>query len=247
VRDITTFARELQVQHLTLYSFSRQNWSRSAEEVAGLMMLLEQYCIAEVDTFMKNNLRLQTIGQTMRLPPSTQKALYELVELTKNNTGMILSLALDYGGREEIVHAAQALAYDIQAKRLAPEHVNEASFAQRLYTHTMPDPDLLIRTSGEMRISNFLLWQLAYAELYFCRVRWPDFTRGHFTLALQEYAKRKRRFGGVPSSHTEVTFDDSTHENVAPLSRTYSLNSSDVDRSKVRSRTLEHNSFSKIG
>lgn len=197
VRDITIYARELGLDYLTLYSFSRQNWRRPASEVAGLMTLLEDYCRGERDLLMRNEIRLVTIGDLNRLPNSTRRALKNLAEETRNNTMMTMCLALDYGGREEIVGAVRRLAVEVEAGRVAPYVIDEAMIAARLDTAAMPDPDLLIRTSGERRVSNFLLWQLAYAELYFTQVRWPDFSRGHFAQALDDFAQRQRRFGAL--------------------------------------------------
>lgn len=197
VRDITVHARELGLDFLTLYSFSRQNWRRPASEVAGLMTLLEDYCRGERDLLMRNEIRLVTIGDLNRLPSSTRRALEQLAQETRGNTMMTMCLALDYGGREEIVGAMRALAADVAAQKLHPDAIDERMIASRLDTAAMPDPDLIIRTSGERRVSNFLLWQLAYAELYFTPVRWPDFGRSHFAHALQDYAQRQRRFGAA--------------------------------------------------
>jgi undecaprenyl diphosphate synthase len=200
VRDITTFAREAGIEHLTLYSFSRQNWCRSASEVAGLMGLLEDYCLRESDTLMDNGIRLVTIGAVGRLPDSTRSALLGLCRLTENNRAMTLCLAVDYGGREELVSAVQRIVQAAQDKQLAAQDIDEAVVQAHLLTAGMPDPDLLIRTSGEQRISNFLLWQLAYAEMHFTTARWPEFRRGHFATALQDFARRHRRFGGCGTS-----------------------------------------------
>ncbi len=197
VREITTFSRELDIPYLTLYSFSVQNWQRPPEEVAGLMQLLEEYCVNERDTLMENAIRLNTIGEMSRLPQSTQDALCELIEATGDNRSMTLTLAIDYGGREEIVAAVRRLAHDVKTRRLAPDKIDETAIETRLDTALLPDPDLLIRTSGEMRISNFLLWQVAYAELYFTDVCWPDFTREEFSAALRDFAGRERRFGAT--------------------------------------------------
>jgi undecaprenyl diphosphate synthase len=196
VRDITTFARELGISYLTLYSFSRQNWRRPAEEVTGLMGLLEDYCAREVDTLMKHDIRLVTIGDRSRIPHSTRQALQTLTEQTRDNASMTLCLAVDYGGREEIVAAIKRMGRDLQAERLNLQDLDEAVVDSYLQTAAMPDPDLLIRTSGEMRISNFLLWQLAYAEMHFCAAYWPQFERRHFARALVDFAQRDRRFGG---------------------------------------------------
>jgi undecaprenyl diphosphate synthase len=197
VRDITTYARELGISYLTLYSFSVQNWRRPADEVAGLMGLLEEYCTNERDTLMKNDIKLSTIGELSRLPPSTRDALTKLIEETADNRGMTLTLAIDYGGREEIVAAVRRLAVDIRAKRIAPEKVDETAIETRLDTALIPDPDLVIRTSGEKRLSNFLLWQVAYSEFHFTNVRWPDFRREDFAAALADFGTRQRRFGGT--------------------------------------------------
>ncbi len=197
VRDITTFSRELEIPYLTLYSFSVQNWARPADEVAGLMVLLRDYCVRERDVLMENDIRLNVIGSLARLPDFTRDAVVALCNETDDNRSMTLTLALDYGGREEIVEAARRLAHDVKHKRLSPEAIDEAALAARLDTALMPDPDLVIRTSGELRVSNFLLWQIAYAELHFTPVRWPEFTRAHFLAALEDFARRERRFGGV--------------------------------------------------
>ena len=203
VRDLTTFARELGIGHLTLYSFSRQNWRRPPTEVAGLMLLLEDYCASEHETLMKHQIRLKTIGELSRLPASTRRALQKAVDATAGNRMMTLTLAVDYGGREELVGAVKRLALDLRSKRLHAENIDESAISSRLDTAFMPDPDLLIRTSGELRISNFLLWQLAYAELHFTDVCWPDFTRAHFTHALWDFARRERRFGATAEQVTE--------------------------------------------
>ncbi len=196
VRDITTFARELGIAHLTLYSFSRQNWRRPAAEVVGLMALLEDYCEKERATLMENGIRLVTIGAVARLPDSTRAALLNLSNQTAKNNEMTLCLAVDYGGREELVAAVQRIAQAAQDQQIQAGDIDEAVVQAHLHTAGMPDPDLLIRTSGEQRISNFLLWQLAYAEMHFTPARWPEFQRDHFATALQDFAQRERRFGG---------------------------------------------------
>lgn len=199
VREITTFSRELEIPYLTLYSFSVQNWRRPPDEVAGLFQLLEEYCEDERDTLMDNNIRLAIIGDLSRLPSSTRDAVLRLMEETANNTMMTLTLAVDYGAREEMILAARRLAEAVRDGTLDSESIDEAKISSYLYTRNMPDPDLLVRTSGELRLSNFLLWQAAYAELYFTEVHWPDFTRSDFAAALRAYAGRHRRFGGVDS------------------------------------------------
>lgn len=197
VRNITTFARELGIAYLTLFSFSRQNWRRPPEEVAGLMKLLADYCRDERDTLMKNDVRLVTIGQLTRLPEEVRQALETLIEATAGNRSMTLTLAVDYGAREEIAEAVRRIAQDVRSKRLSPEQIDESLIEAHLDTALMPDPDLVIRTSGEMRVSNFLLWQLAYSELYFTELRWPDFSRQHFSDALWAFARRERRYGAT--------------------------------------------------
>jgi undecaprenyl diphosphate synthase len=227
VRDITTCAREMGIQYLTLYSFSRQNWRRPPSEVAGLMALLEDYCQSERDTLMRNEIRLTTIGDTSRLPQATSDALGGLAHATRNNGMMTLCLAVDYGGREEIVSAVQRLAEDLRTGTLCADAIDEAAIAKRLDTACMPDPDLLIRTSGEIRVSNFLLWQLAYAELHFTPVRWPDFTRDHFASALADYQGRQRRFGQTQVVHPRGPITDFhegfdvgfLHDETAPCSK----------------------------
>ena len=177
VREITRACREAGVEALTLYSFSTENWKRPADEVAALMGLLGRYLIDERREILENGVRLNAIGQLDKLPLAVRAALKELIHASRNNTGMVLTLALSYGGRNEIVEAARSLAKKAASGRLRPDAIDEAAFAAELGTAGLPDPDLLIRTSGELRISNFLLWQLAYAEIYVTDVLWPDFRR----------------------------------------------------------------------
>ncbi len=195
VRDITTACRERGVKFLTLYSFSTENWSRPPDEVDGLMELLRVYLRDELPTLKKNGVRLATIGDESRLPFLVRAALEVTKQATVQETGMQLTLALSYGSRDEIIAAVQSLARDAKAGRLAPETIDAAMFSSRLQTASMPDPDLVIRTSGEQRISNFLLWQLAYAELWFTDVAWPSFGREHLDEAFAAFARRQRRFG----------------------------------------------------
>lgn len=204
VRDLTTFARELELRCLTLFSFSAQNWRRPPQEVAGLMLLLEEYCEQELKTLMDNDIRLSVIGTLGRFPESTRKAVHHVMNETDQNRSMTLTLALDYGGREEMIAATQRLARDVAAGRLDPADVDEEAISSRLDTAGLPDPDLIIRTSGERRISNFLLFQMAYAELHFIDVRWPDFGRPDFAQALWDFAGRDRRFGGLTPSPDEA-------------------------------------------
>jgi undecaprenyl diphosphate synthase len=195
VRTITTHARELGIGCLTLYSFSSENWGRPKDEVEGLMGLLRDYLTEELPTLQKNNIRLRAIGDIARLPMLVRTVLGSVELATQKNTGMDLCLALSYGSRDELVMAAKQLAADVQSGKLKLQDVNADALQARLYTHGLPDPDLLIRTSGELRISNFLLWQVAYAELYVTDKAWPDFTAHDFDQALVSLDQRQRRFG----------------------------------------------------
>lgn len=195
VRKIVTAVRKEEVPFLTLYAFSSENWQRPDEEVGALMGLLGHYLASELKTMRQQDIRLQVIGDTSRLPANIRAILQETVQETAENRTMTLILALSYGGRAELVSAARRLAVRALAGEILPEEIDDAQFADCLETRGIPDPDLLIRTSGEMRISNFLLWQIAYAELYFCDTYWPDFDEEQLQLALAEYARRQRRFG----------------------------------------------------
>lgn len=194
-KEIVRAAGKLGIQVLTLFAFSTENWRRPQAEIDALMMLLEEYIRRETQELMDNNVRFQVIGRMEGLPDSVRGKLEQTIELTAGNTGMILNLALNYSGRMEIVDAARSLARLSQEGLLDPEEIDEEAFRQHLYTRDLPDPDLLIRTSGEMRISNFLLWQLAYAELYVTPVLWPDFTARDLEQAILAYQRRERRFG----------------------------------------------------
>jgi undecaprenyl diphosphate synthase len=195
VREVVRAARELGVSALTLFAFSEQNWDRPPDEVDALMELLYKYVLEEHDEIMQNTIRLVAIGALDRLPTLVREPLFSLVEESKENRGMVLCLALSYGGREDIVGAARRLAEEVRAGRIDPDEINEVTFESRLATAQLPPLDLLIRTSGEFRLSNFLLWQTAYAELYFTEVMWPDFRREHLLEALDSYRQRERRFG----------------------------------------------------
>ena len=195
VRETVEAAAEVGVRYLTLYAFSTENWSRPAHEVMALMQLLVHTIRQETPTLLKNNIRLQAIGQIENLPASCQKELAEAIELTKAGTGTTLLLALSYSGRWDLTQAAQRMAAAVAAGSLQPDQITEATVAGFLSTAGMPDPELLIRTSGEQRISNFLLWQLAYTELFITDLLWPDFRREHFYDALRAYQQRERRFG----------------------------------------------------
>ena len=208
VRDVTRAAREIGIQALTLYAFSSQNWQRPVEEVAGLMALLRDYLMSERSEILDNAIRLDAIGDIERLPPLVREPLDELRTVSAANHGMTLTLALSYGGRESIARAVRAVARDAAAGALAPDQVDVERFAAYLPTSRLPPLDLLIRTSGEQRISNFMLWEIAYAELVFVDVLWPEFRREHLYACLDQYAARERRFGltaGQLASDVEPT------------------------------------------
>jgi undecaprenyl diphosphate synthase len=195
VRETVEAAAELGVPYLTLYAFSTENWSRPKYEVEALMQLLVSTIRKETETLNKNNIRLQSIGDTESLPQACKKQLQEAIELTSKNTRMTLVLALSYSGRWDLVNAMQKVAAQVKAGELAPEAINENTVKECLATAGMPDPELLIRTSGEQRISNFLLWQLAYTELYITDLLWPDFRKEHLYEAILAFQQRERRFG----------------------------------------------------
>lgn len=197
VREIITFARELEIEILTLYAFSNENWRRPAMEIGQLMMFLERYLKKELKTMMAQEIRFKAIGQIERLPESVIRWVRSVEKKTERNKKMTLALALSYGGRTEIVDAVKNALEDLQAERISIKDLDENLFSNYLYTRDIPDPDLMIRTSGEVRISNFFLWQLAYTELYFTKTFWPDFRRRDFLLALLDYQSRERRFGLV--------------------------------------------------
>jgi undecaprenyl diphosphate synthase len=195
VHRITEAAAELGIEYLTLYAFSTENWNRPKEEVDALMVLLVDTIAKETPTLMKNNIRLQTIGDLSRLPQNTHDKFMECIQQTSNNTGLTLIIALSYSARWELIQAAKHIAQAVQNGTLLPEDINEEVLSSHLTTAQVPDPDLLIRTSGELRISNFLLWQLAYSELYFTDCLWPEFTNEEFYQAIVDYQHRERRFG----------------------------------------------------
>jgi undecaprenyl diphosphate synthase len=195
VRDVIEAGTELAVKYITLYAFSTENWNRPKEEVNALMELLVSTLRSEVNELHKNNIRLITIGNIADLPKKCQQQLQESKDITAKNTGLTLILALSYSGRWEIVEAIKKISIQVQEGLLLPEEINEEIVAMNLTTNTIPDPELLIRTSGEMRISNFLLWQIAYSELYITEVLWPDFRKKHLHEAIVDYQKRERRFG----------------------------------------------------
>lgn len=197
VREITQECARKHIGQLTLYAFSYENWKRPKTEVDFLMKLLKRYLVRERKEIQENNIRLTAIGRISGLPKSVQKELAFGIEESKHNTGMILCLALNYGGRAEIIDAAKRLAEDAKNANIDLDKVDEDTFRQYLYMPEMLDPDMLIRTGGEMRISNFLLWEVSYTELYVSPVYWPDFRKEQLEEALREYAKRERRFGGI--------------------------------------------------
>jgi len=195
VREVVTACRELGIKILTLYAFSIENWRRPKEEVKALMGLLKDYLLKERQEMIENNIRLSAVGRLGDLPSDVQTTLQETMRMTKDCDGMILNLALSYGGRSEILHAVQGILSDFQKKKIEPEEINQERFTRYLWTWGLPDPDLLIRTSGEFRISNFLLWQIAYTELYVTETLWPDFDRRELLKAIADYQSRERRFG----------------------------------------------------
>ena len=197
VRDIVTCCREIGIKVLTIYAFSAENWKRPELEVRTLMMFLEEFLRKELKTLMDNNIRFMTIGQTDKLPESVQRWLRKVAKETADNDVMVLNVALSYGGRTEIVEAVRHIAKDAASGILLPQDVTSKTVSDYLYTRGLPDPDLMIRTSGETRISNFLLWQMAYTELYFTKTLWPDFRRRDLLLAIMDYQQRERRFGMV--------------------------------------------------
>lgn len=197
VREITTECAKKHIEQLTLYAFSKENWSRPKHEVDILMRLLKRYLIRERPTILENNIRFTVIGQIDGLPEDIQREIAINIEESKCNTGMILCLALNYGGRAEIVDAARGIASDVVKGKISPEDINEATFKRYMYTSDMSDPDLLIRTGGDMRVSNFLLWEISYSELWITPVCWPDFRKEHLEEALRDYSTRERRYGGL--------------------------------------------------
>lgn len=202
-REVTRECAKLGVEALTLYTFSTENWQRPQGEVNFLMKLLFRYLKFETKELIENNLRCRAIGFLELLPKNIQEELRHLEEATKNNTGMFLYIALSYGSRQELTKVTRELAEEVAAGRLRPEEITEEKINSRLYTHESPDPDLLIRTGGDQRISNFLLWQSAYAEFYFAEKCWPDFTTADLHEAIASYENRERRFGKV------LNFDES--------------------------------------
>ena len=195
LEKIVRYANKIGIKHLTAYVFSTENWKRTTEEVSAIMAILQNY----LDDFSKRanleNIKINIIGNPDRLSPKMQKSLQNCMERTKNNTGIVFNIALNYGGRDEIVRAVRTIAEKVQKDEIKPEEITENTISENLYTKNQPDPDLVIRTSGEERISNFLLWQIAYSEFLFVQKNWPDFTEEDLDRAIEEYQKRTRKFG----------------------------------------------------
>ncbi|TFG92961.1 MAG: isoprenyl transferase [Syntrophobacterales bacterium] len=195
VRTVVKTSRELGIEYLTLYAFSVENWQRPKSEVQALISLLETYLKTELSEMKETGIRLFTIGDTEKLPKTVRGLLSTAIEETSENSGMVLNLALSYGGRDEIIRAVKGILRDIKSTDIDEETITKDLFSRYLYTANIPDPDLLIRTSGETRLSNFLLWQMAYTELYFTDVLWPDFSKDDLIEAIMNYQQRERRFG----------------------------------------------------
>lgn len=195
VKATVRAANELGIPRLTLYSFSAENWNRPKAEVQELMRLLDQYLETEIDEVMRNGIRIQAVGRLDRLPPTVRKRLDDVIERSRDNAEMTLAFALSYGGRQEIVDAVRGILKDAEQGKLDADALDEKTFAAYLYSPDAPDPDLLIRTGAELRISNFLLWQVAYAEIHATRVMWPEFRKEHLVEALLDYQSRERRYG----------------------------------------------------
>ncbi len=204
VRETVTACREIGIEVLTLYAFSKENWNRPKDEVSALMDLLYDYLERELNEMLKNGIRLMAIGEIERLPKKVQEKLSAVIKATSSNDNMVLNLALSYGGRAEIALAARKIAQKCLEGEIKPEEIDEQLIANNLYTADLPDPDLIIRTSGEMRLSNFLLFQSAYSELYITNTLWPDFNRQELTKALQDYSRRERRFGRIGESFAKA-------------------------------------------
>lgn len=205
VESICEACIEAGVEYLTLYAFSTENWRRPEYEVSGLMLLLERFLAEKIAEMNKNGVKLATIGRTQELPAAVRKRLEQAMAETAHNTQLTLTLALNYGGRDEIVEAARELTLLVQSGEISPEEITQEIFATKLHTHGMPDPDLLIRTSGEMRLSNFLLWQLSYTEIHVTQKLWPDFSPEDLFSAISDYAARDRRYGTAVESTPSIT------------------------------------------
>ncbi len=199
VERICELAYKMGIEYLTVYAFSTENWRRPQDEVDALMKLLQNYLSTSIKTSMKNNMRIRVIGDTEKLSEEIKKSIRELEEASKNNTGLKFQVAINYGSRDEILRAAKALALDVKENKTAIDHIDEETLEQYMDTKGIPDPDLLVRTSGEQRLSNFLLWQCAYTEFYFTDVLWPDFNEKELQKAVEYYSGRTRKYGAVLS------------------------------------------------
>lgn len=197
VIEIVEIAEKLNIKYLSLYAFSTENWKRPKEEIEGLMKLLVQYIRIELNRIHKNNIRIQTMGDVSMLPKTAREEVKRAIEKTKNNSKMILNIGLNYGGRDEIIRGIKNLLEDVKMGKLKEDQISIEIFENYLYTHNLPDPDLLIRPSGELRLSNFMLYQIAYTEFWFSDIYWPDFKEEHLYKAIIDYQKRNRRFGGI--------------------------------------------------
>jgi undecaprenyl diphosphate synthase len=200
IRDTVSACGELGIGFLTLYTFSAENWSRPEPEVRALMALIENTLRGELPELHASQVRIRLLGRTARLPASLQQQIDRATEMTSANSGLTLQLAIDYGGRQEILDAAIGLAREVEAGRLKPDEIRESDLSARLYRPDAPDPDLLIRTGGDLRVSNYLLWEIAYTEIYVTATLWPDFRKAHVYQALLDYQGRQRRFGGVENA-----------------------------------------------
>ncbi len=200
VKKVVRIAGEIGVKYLTLYTFSTENWKRPKQEISAIMKLLEETTRSELAELLENNVKLISTGDIEKLPSNRRAVLQDAIRQTTNNTGLVLNLALNYSGRTEIIEAVRGIARDVAGGRVDPDSIDDVLFVRYLQTNGLPDPDLLIRTSGEMRISNFLLWQTSYTELYVTQVLWPDFSESDFLSAILDFQKRERRFGRVSSS-----------------------------------------------
>lgn len=197
VIDIVEESSQLGIKYLTLYAFSTENWKRPKDEINGIMKLLVYFIEKELDRLHKNNVKLKTLGDISKLPEVALDKVNKAIEKTKNNTGLVVNIALNYGGRDEIIYAVKNIVKDIKEETIKEEDIDEDLFSKYLYTEGIKDPDLLIRASGELRISNFLLYQIAYSEFWFSNILWPDFTKDKLLEAIIDYQKRNRRYGGI--------------------------------------------------
>jgi len=197
VIEIVQASNKLGIKYLSLYAFSTENWKRPKEEVQGLMKILVQYISRELDKLHKNNVKIKILGDINKLPDFAKNEVTKTIEKTSHNTGMILNIGLNYGGRDEIVLGVKKILKDIKLGKIDVDDLNVNNFSEYLYTSNQPDPDLLIRPSGELRLSNFMLYQIAYTEFWFSDVLWPDFTEKHLLLSIIDFQKRNRRFGGI--------------------------------------------------